>query len=126
MKLDQEGRRIVQLQRALETICTIYELANEHGLMSVQFMNAKRACLSFKAKHVPRLNTLTSWDGFTRIGTTLDEKILQRFVPQRRPSMKRPLSIIILTDGDVSKKSFCPERSYQSSWESARLTADYL
>lgn len=103
MESEENGTRKEMLKRTMEAITSIYDLANPNGILSVQFFNSDIGFKNITQKNLPWLWERCSYGGVTRIGSALGEKILNRFVV---PEMKKPLLVMIVTDGAVS--SFSP------------------
>lgn len=100
METEQDGQRIQTLKKTMSEITAIYDLANPTGIRSVRFLNAKTGLLNVKSTNWKKRFNAHDYTGVTRIGTSLQKKILDRFVYERR--MEKPLLIITITDGDVS------------------------
>lgn len=108
MMLVEGGIRIEQLKMVLENVCSIYQLANPKGVTSVKFLNRKKGYQNFKKANINLLDKDIKWDGMTRIGSMLNEKIINKMIFPPTPktgaapaAMKKPLLVIVLTDGDV-------------------------
>lgn len=99
MRTEQNGVRINSLIKAMKCITSVYDLANPTGIRVVKLLNSKRRFLHIKHKHCGRFMEI-KYDGMSRIGTALELKILNQEV--WREKMKKPLLIMIVTDGDVS------------------------
>lgn len=102
MQTEQNGERIDSMKKTVEEITSIYDLANPQGLKSVKFFNNKRGYKQINHKNCSRILSQIRYEGLTRIGTSLKKKILDRFV--WRDPMKKPLLVMIITNGEVS---FC-------------------
>lgn len=99
MVYDQKGARIVTLQKILNSITGIYNLAREQGIMTVRFLNATKGKRNVTTKTVKTVIKGHDYGGITRIGTELKKKILDKFVLGME--MKKPLLIMVITDGGV-------------------------
>lgn len=84
----------------MNEITTVYDLANSDGLLSVRFFNSNFGSSNIQNKHLPWLWKQCQYFGITAIGSALRKKILNRFVWGRE--MKKPLLVMIITDGAVS------------------------
>lgn len=87
----------------MDHITSVYDLANPTGIRSVKFINAKRGLAKVRSGNWRRNFKDRDYDGMTRIGTALKTKILDQFV--WREEMKKPLLVMIITDGEVSSWS---------------------
>lgn len=99
MVYDQKGARIETLQKILNSITSIYNLAREQGIMTVRFLNAAKGKRNVTTKTVKTVIKGHDYGGITRIGTELKKKILDKFVLGME--MKKPLLIMVITDGGV-------------------------
>ncbi|KAI5778462.1 hypothetical protein EDC01DRAFT_345840 [Geopyxis carbonaria] len=98
MHYDQGGQRKVTLEKTLKTIASVYTHARPQGLNAVRFINGNTGKRNVKRGHVRGILKDHEWRGATRIGTQLERKILNDFV---YTNLKRPLLIMIITDGAV-------------------------
>lgn len=102
MNLEENGERKKTLERTLHEITKVYDLVNPtDGLMSVRFLNARKAENNIKNSDVPGLFKYRVYNGGTMIGTELKRKVLDRFVFMEKP-MLNPLLVMTITDGVVS------------------------
>lgn len=99
MVYDQKGARIKTLQKILNAIADIYNLARDRGIMTVRFLNATKGKKNVTAQTVKTVIKGHDYGGVTRIGTELKKKILDKFV--LGIEMKKPLLIMVITDGAV-------------------------
>ncbi|KAI5839385.1 hypothetical protein DFP73DRAFT_634587 [Morchella snyderi] len=99
MKTEQGGERIKTLHSTIDAITRVYDLANENGMKSVEFFNGDDGIENVKNKNWEINFNERVYNGVTKIGTSLSQKILNRFVWGRE--MKKPLLVMIITDGDV-------------------------
>jgi hypothetical protein len=104
MKTEQKGERIETLHRTIHEITRIYDYANEKGIKSVKFLNEKKGIANVKNKNWKRNFKNKVYNGVTKIGTSLSQKVLDKFVWGE--TMTKPLLVMIITDGDVSSV-FC-------------------
>jgi len=100
MRTKQKGKRKETLKKVLTQICRIFDLANPKGLTSVRFFNGRRGIKDFTEEKVSRLDEHI-WEGVTPIGTELKRKILDPFVFKPKEPMKKPLLVMVITDGEV-------------------------
>ncbi|KAL0639094.1 hypothetical protein Q9L58_001777 [Maublancomyces gigas] len=103
MVYDQKGARIKTLQKILNAIADIYNLAREQGILTVRFLNATKGKKNVTAKTVKTVIKGHDYGGVTRIGTELKKKILDKFV--LGVDMKKPLLIMVITDGAAEGES---------------------
>lgn len=99
MLFEEKGQRIETVQRTINEIATIYDLARPEGIRSIRFFNARQG-----KKNVNRKTCNTSlrghdFSGLTRAGTVLQKSILDKFVFGEQ--MKKPLLVMTVTDGVV-------------------------
>ncbi|KAH0603261.1 uncharacterized protein H6S33_008265 [Morchella sextelata] len=99
MKTEQKGERIETLHRTIDEITRIYDYANEKGIKSVKFLNEKKGIANVKNKNWKRNFKNKVYNGVTKIGTSLSQKVLDKFVWGE--TMTKPLLVMIITDGDV-------------------------
>ncbi|KAI5839450.1 hypothetical protein DFP73DRAFT_561684 [Morchella snyderi] len=99
MKSEQEGKRIETLHKTMDEITRVYDYANENGIKSVRFLNAKRGVAKIKNTNWKKQFDKIVYNGVTKIGTSLNLKILDKFVWGE--TMTKPLLVMIITDGDV-------------------------
>jgi len=99
MRIKEDGTRIETLVNVLRHICSIYDLANPNGLTSVRFLNGMQGIRNFTANKVDRLRE-HRWNGVTKIGTELKQKIIDPFVSSAK-EMNKPLLVMVITDGEV-------------------------
>lgn len=102
METEQEGQRIATLKSTMKEITSVYDLANPKGIRSIKFLNAKKGLQNIKSSNWRKKFEVHDYNGMTRIGTSLQKKILDKFVWESK--MIKPLLVMIITDGDVS---FC-------------------
>lgn len=99
MQTEQKGERIITLKNTISEITAIYDLACPTGIHSMKFLNSKTGLKNIRSRNWKRNFNSRNYDGMTRIGTTLQKKILDQFV--WRAPMLKPLLVIIVTDGEV-------------------------
>lgn len=95
----EPGERIRTLNKTLFEITAISDLASGTGIKSIHFLNATRSLPNINSNNWKALLKNHEYGGLTRIGTTLQTKVLEKLV--FRTDMKRPLLIITITDGEV-------------------------
>lgn len=96
MKFEQNGNRIKLLQKLLEAITGVYNLATGQGILSVQFLNATKGKKNVIVQNVQTLVEGHDYGGMQRVGTELKQKIIDKFVLET--DMKKPLLVIVITD----------------------------
>lgn len=99
METEQEGKRKETLKRTMKEITAVYDLANTKGIKSIKFLNTKKGLRNIKSTNWKKKFDAHDYDGMTRIGTSLQKKILDKFVWEEE--MIKPLLVMIITDGDV-------------------------
>lgn len=100
MELDEDGERIKSMKKAVGEITSVYDLANLEGLRSVNFFNAEETFSRSRNRNYSSMFKRIRYGGVERIGPPLSEKVLDTLV-WKNP-MKKPLLVIIITDGAVS------------------------
>ncbi|KAI5851644.1 hypothetical protein DFP73DRAFT_629072 [Morchella snyderi] len=101
MKLQENAKRIATLERTLQQIADIYTLANPTGIKSVRFLNHRQGKGNVKKEDVPAVIGRCAWIGLTMMGSELRRKVLQPFVLKDITALKKPLLVMIITDGQV-------------------------
>ena len=99
MRTEEGGNRINALESTLLLIAEVYTLARSDGILAINFLND----LTIKDVRIDMVADIIkehSFSGWTRIGTELKLKVLDAFVTEE---MKRPLLVITITDGAVSR-----------------------
>lgn len=104
MKFAEAGERIKTLEKTMDEITSVYGLANPTGIRAVKFINAKKGLLNIRNNNWKKRFKLINYAGVTPIGTSLRLKVIDRFV-WTTPPMKKPLLVVIITDGEVSSRS---------------------
>lgn len=89
------------LAMVLGEVCEIYECTRTEGVISMRFFNTPKG-----KKDVTRVKADTYMQdkrcqGVTKIGTELKRKIIDPFVFNANAEQKRPLLVIVITDGKV-------------------------
>lgn len=97
---EEEGKRIDTLKATMEQITTVYGLAKPEGLLSVRFINATKGFKNIDRQRVDHVMKDRTFWGTTRIGGAMKKKIIDNFVFKNK--LKKPLLIMVITDGDVS------------------------
>lgn len=100
MRDEECGMRIETLKNTMCAIVDVYDLANDNGISSVKFLNKEKGKKNITRKNVKNVLDKHYFHGVTKIGTMLDKRILNRFV--YGTDMKKPLLIMIITDGEVN------------------------
>lgn len=101
MRTEQGGSRIETLKATLGAITSVYDLANPQGILSVRFLNTSKGRRNVNEEKAKTLLDDHVYRGVTRIGTELERKILNRFIWNPKDPPKKPLLVMIVTDGAV-------------------------
>lgn len=104
MKYSQDGEQVEQLQRLLGTIASVYTLAREQGILTVRFLNAPQDRQDVNDETSRSVLKDHEFGGVTRVGTELKNKVLDKFVS--KVEMRKPLLVIVITDGPVRSTLF--------------------
>jgi len=100
MRVEQSGERIKTLKNTLKAIAGLYSLMSRgRGIVAVKFLNQRQGYLKVKPGQVSKLIDQVTFHALTRIGTELRNKVLNEYANVRK--MKRPLLVIIITDGEI-------------------------
>ena len=100
MKTEEEGKRIEALKTALQLIADVYTLARPDGILAIDFVNDSTEERDVRTDIVADIIAEHRFSGLSRIGTALKRKVLDNFVTE---DMERPLLVITITDGAVSR-----------------------
>ena len=100
MITEEQGKRIPALESTLSLIAEVYTLARSQGILEIDFLNDSAEVKDIRKDAVEEIIGEHSFSGWTRIGTELKLKVLDDFVTEE---MKRPLLVITITDGGVSR-----------------------
>jgi hypothetical protein len=108
MILEQDGTRIETLKRTMELVAKVYSRATpigtgEKGITAVKSLNSNNDYYGVTSGQLKYFFEYLTFEGTTPIGTVLHEKILKEFVTE---DMRRPLLVIIITDGEVRSNLF--------------------
>ncbi|KAI5841687.1 hypothetical protein BZA05DRAFT_412948 [Tricharina praecox] len=98
MVTDDSGQRPATLFRVLETVAKIYGLAREAGIVSIRYLNGRRSHSNITSDKIETVCDEIKFKGLTKIGTQLQEKILEPFV---KSTMTKPLLVMVITDGNI-------------------------
>ena len=119
MEFEESGRRKVAVKGVLSFIADIYGAVSgkERGIRAIRFLNGNdelEAGNIMTAEQIDRVIDNHEFEGLTRIGTGLMQKILKPFVfdetvkwgrgsvgARKLKQLERPLLIIVITDGAV-------------------------
>lgn len=104
MTTEEDGKRIEALEKTLSLVARVYELVREDGIVTIEFLNELDGEDNIGEVDIPAVIKEHKFTGWTRIGTELERKILNRLVHKE---MKRPLLVLTITDGDVGDASLC-------------------
>lgn len=103
MQSEESGARIKTLEKIMQEITSVYELANPIGIRAVEFVNANKELLNVGKKNWENEFKLLKYEGVTQIGTSLKSKVIDQFV--WKSDMKKPLLVVVITGGEVSSRS---------------------
>ncbi|KAF8248704.1 hypothetical protein K440DRAFT_642123 [Wilcoxina mikolae CBS 423.85] len=98
MKTEEKGSRKKALEKTLKIVSWVYTLARPDGIVAIKYLNAKQGESDVMPGHVKKIIKEHKFQGWTRIGTKMKNKVFDNFV---KPDMKKPLLVITITDGDV-------------------------
>lgn len=107
MLYDQDSERIEILQRLLNAIASVYNLAREKGILAARFLNESKDKKNITAQTIKTIINEDDCGGITRIGTELKRKIIDKFVIG--VEMKKPLLVIVIVDQAVRSLSSCKQ-----------------
>ena len=96
---EENGARKETLIQFVDHITEIYLMANKSGILAMRFVNGYRGKKNWTGKSREYLDR-HDYSGIARIGTSLKEKILDRFVI-RNTNQSKPLLVLIVTDRAV-------------------------
>lgn len=107
MRMDEGGHRIHALKDFLTHITEIATQLHPDGI-TVRWLN--HHCTPAKLHSTNQISQLVNsnpFEGWSRIGTELHYKILDPMViqPAQARRLKRPVLAMIITDGEVCRKS---------------------
>ena len=100
MRTEEGGNRIKALESALLLIAEVYTLARSGGILAIKFLNDSTEEMDVRTDTVAEIISEHNFAGWTRIGTELKQKVLNDFV---KGDMKKPLLVLTITDGEVSR-----------------------
>jgi len=108
MSYEEDGTRIGILKGVLSIINNIYGLAAEPktGIRAIRFIN-NYDDQDYFLEEPSELIAGHYFGGTTKIGTELHKRILKQLVLGETP-MKKPLLIMVITDGAVSHLNLAP------------------
>jgi len=119
MEFEEAGRRKVAVKSVLSFIADIYGAVSEkkRGIRAIRFLNGNDDLEADNIRTVDQINEVIDnheFEGLTRIGTGLMQKILKPFVfdetvkwsktsgeARKLKQLERPLLIMVITDGAV-------------------------
>lgn len=99
MEYDEDGDRILTLERILNAIASVYGLARDQGILRIRFLNAPKGKKNVTAKTVKTVLRDHDYGGVPKIGTELKRRILDKWV--LGVNMPKPLLVIVITDTEV-------------------------
>ena len=100
MRTEEDGKRIKALESTLLLVTEVYTLARSDGILAIDFLNDSTEEVDVRTDIVAEIIAEHRFSGWTRIGTELKRKVLDDFVTEE---MERPLLVITITDGGVSR-----------------------
>ena len=100
MRTEEGGNRIEALKSTLLLIAEVYTLARSNGILAIDFLNDSTEEMDVCTDTVAEIINKHSIFGWARVGTELKRKVLDGFVED---NMKKPLLVITITDGGVSR-----------------------
>ena len=124
MEFEESGKRKDAIKHVLKIIADIYGAVSnkKRGIWAIRFLNGSDDLQADNIKTREQIDELIdnhSFEGLTRIGTSLMQKILKRFVfddtvkwdkaskqPRKLKKLERPLLIMVITDGAVRPHTF--------------------
>jgi hypothetical protein len=106
MQREEGGKRIEALRKTLNLVAKVFMLARpkksqgtEQGINAVRFLNFAKGWTNVVPKATDTIIKQHTFRHWSRIGTELKAKVLDKHVFGK--SMKKPLLVITITDGDV-------------------------
>jgi hypothetical protein len=100
MKREEGGKRIETLKRTLRSVAGVFSLARSEGINAVRFLNVGVGNTNVVPRTTNKIIDDHTFRHWTRIGTELKGKVLDKHVFGSIP-MQKPLLVITITDGDV-------------------------
>jgi hypothetical protein len=107
MKREENGKRIEALKKTLKLVANVFMLARpkkgqgtDQGINAVRFLNFAKGWTNVVPKATDKIIDDHTFRHWSRIGTELKAKVLDKHVFGNKP-MKKPLLVITITDGDV-------------------------
>lgn len=94
---------ILNLQKIISCISSVYGLARDEGVITVQFLNSHKGKENVTAKNANAVLKGHVFNGVAKVGIELESKILGKLVFR---GMEKPLLIIVLTSGNVGCRLF--------------------
>ena len=104
MKRDEGGRRIETLKNTLRVISRVFSLATEPGtgILAIRWFNSLQAAYNVTEENARSIVEEHKYGGLTRIGSTLQSRVLKPLVYDKNGTMTKPLLVMVITDGKVS------------------------
>ena len=96
---EQAGVRKAILIHLVDHIIEICSMANESGVLAMRFMNSGGGKKNWRGRSQEYLDH-HNYGGLARMGTELENKILNKFVTGNSKQSK-PILVLIVTDGAV-------------------------
>ena len=100
----ENAKNVEVLKDTVKTLAAIFSFSRtdpkKEGIRNVRFINSKLAATNLRPvkKAIDGLFEKVEFNGLTRIGTALKEKILAKYQAEKTG---KPLIVIIVTDGEV-------------------------
>ena len=116
MQFEENGKRKEAVKHVLEIIAEVYGAVygKKRGIRAIRFLNGSDDLKADNIQTREEIDELIDnhvFEGLTRIGTGLMQKILKPFVfndtvkwdkqPRKPGKLERPLLILVITDGAV-------------------------
>lgn len=90
---------LLQVVRTVTGLFAYSRSSSTEGLKFIKFFNnPKRSCRDVRLPKINGLFKNLEYDGLTRIGTSLKEKVLSEY---KNKYAEKPLIVLIVTDGEV-------------------------
>lgn len=103
MRVQQNGERIETLKKTLQRVSFVYNFVSEAGgIVAIKYLNERQGRKNVKPGHVDSIINKLRFQGLTPLGSGLRDRVLKEFADCGK--MKRPLLVIVLTDGEVAIK----------------------
>jgi hypothetical protein len=97
----EDGIRMDMLKASVRTISEIYTLARPEGIVSIRPTYDSLSFDDVTPECVEDVFSDMKFDGITKMGNEVKNRILDPYLYSKNMEIKRPLIVIILTDGEV-------------------------